>query len=353
MRPRPSSASGRAYEQVCTLLEERRGLPVVRLRVDRLSREEVAERVVEATEERVRRAQTADRASTGGIDVVATTMSGSIQDQAKVGRIGPEFRARTSSGSASTAQSHAEAEAITRDVVQRGGRLIVSAGGAGTFNAVLEGAHLHGGIPGRPSARVPPEGLGRPDRQGARDPGRAPGAVRAIVAGIESGATVDAGRPRARGDHADGRPQTRHLVGFGGFGVFGDVPRFTESRFIKLYKGLLGRSSATSARSSPASRSPPSTGRSSASAAAGPGLTLVLDGEELPPETWVSVIVLNGDLGRDFKLAAASTSRAGPSASSPCATWARETVRQALACKTAAVLDDPARTGRSSAPCAY
>ena len=58
------------------------------------------------------------------------------------------------------------------------------------------------------------------------------------------------------------------------------------------------------------------------------------------------MILLNGDLGRDFRLGrgldlASGTFRVialrylGP----------RETVRQAVACKTAAVLDDPARYG--------
>ena len=31
-----------------------------------------------------------------------------------------------------------------------------------------------------------------------------------------------------------------HMIGFGGVGIFGDIPRFTESRFIKYYKGFLG-----------------------------------------------------------------------------------------------------------------
>jgi len=31
------------------------------------------------------------------------------------------------------------------------------------------------------------------------------------------------------------------MIGFGGLGVFGDIPRFTESRVIKAYKGVLGQ----------------------------------------------------------------------------------------------------------------
>ncbi len=87
----------RAYERVCTLLEQRRGLPVVRLRVDELSSEETVDRVVTATHAQLARLvePDADREAVGRIDVIATTMSGSIEDQRKVGRIGPEFRART------------------------------------------------------------------------------------------------------------------------------------------------------------------------------------------------------------------------------------------------------------------
>ncbi len=139
---------------------------------------------------------------------------------------------------------------------------------------------------------------------------------------------------------------TRHLVGFGGLGVFGDIPRFTESRAIKAYKGVLGQLFGD--------LGPFMTGFALATLywnvervrGRRPRLSLVLDGEELPSDSWVSVILLNGDLGHDFKLGrgldlASGTFRVialryrGP----------RETVRQAIACKTAAVLDDPARYG--------
>ena len=37
-----------------------------------------------------------------------------------------------------------------------------------------------------------------------------------------------------------GERHTRHMVGFGGLGIFGAVPRFTEARWIKYYKGIIG-----------------------------------------------------------------------------------------------------------------
>ena len=340
----------RAYERVCTLLERRRGLPVLRLRADALSHEETVTAVVAATRAQLmpRDEVDADSAESGGrIDVIATTMSGSIEDQRKVGRIGPEFRARTTRPvRVHTANTHVEAQELAHAAVSRGGRLLVSAGGAGTFDAVLEGAHLDGRVPEdlrlaflrKGSADLIGKVLGIPDTL--------PEAAQAIVCGIESGDTVPADVLAVETTTPAGEPVTRHLVGFGGLGVFGDIPRFTESRFIKTYKGVLGQLFGD--------LGPFMTGFALATAywnverLRGRRLrtTLVLDGEELPPEAWVSVILLNGDLGRDFRLGrgldlASGTFRVialrylGP----------RETVRQAVACKTAAVLDDPERYG--------
>ena len=340
----------RAYERVCTMLERRRGLPVLELRADTLSPEETVTAVVAATRAHLmsREEAGADRAGSGErIDVIATTMSGSIEDQRKVGRIGPEFRAQTARPvRVHTANTHVEAQELAHAAVSRGSRLLVSAGGAGTCNAVLEGAHVDGRIPAdlrlaflrKGSADLIGKVLGIPDTL--------PEAVQAIVGGIESGDTVPADVLEIETTTPGGEPVTRHLVGFGGFGVFGDIPRFTESRFIKTYKGVLGQLFGD--------LGPFMTGFALATfywnvervRGRRPRTTLVLDGEELAPERWVSVILLNGDLGRDFKLGrgvdlASGTFRVialrylGP----------RETVRQALACRTAAVLDEPERYG--------
>jgi diacylglycerol kinase family enzyme len=340
---------GDAYERVCGLLERRRGVPVLRLQVDVLSPEQTVERIVQATRsERERLAgRDADSHAVDRIDVVATTMSGSIEDQRKIGRIGPELRARTARAvRVHRADSHAEAQALTHDAVRRGGRLLVSAGGAGTFNAVLEGAHLDGRVPDdlrlaflrKGSADLIGKRLGIPDTL--------PEAVEAIVGGIESGDTVAADVLDVTATAPTGEPVTRHLIGFGGLGVFGDIPRFTESRAIKAYKGVLGQLFGD--------LGPFMTGFALATVYWNvgrlrdhrPRTTLTLDGDVLPAATWVSVILLNGDLGRDFRLGrdldlASGSFRVialrylGP----------RETVRQALACKTAAVLDNPDRYG--------
>jgi hypothetical protein len=126
---------GRAYARVCQLLQERCGIPVIRIRVDRLGPEEAIEMVVATILEHVSSttdSSAPDQAERDRIEVVATTMSGSIKDQQKVGRIEPEFRARTARPvRVHPVDSHAEACALTRDVVAAGGRTIVSAGGAG------------------------------------------------------------------------------------------------------------------------------------------------------------------------------------------------------------------------------
>jgi hypothetical protein len=142
---------GSGYEHVCTLFQERRGIPLTRIRVDQLPLDEVVQIVADGVLEHISarvNIKTTDRPQPGTIEVIATTMSGSIQDQRNVQRIGPEFQSRTSRQvCVHLADSHAEAQAIAHAVVAGGGRTIISAGGAGTFNAVLEAAHLRGTVP--------------------------------------------------------------------------------------------------------------------------------------------------------------------------------------------------------------
>ena len=82
------------------------------------------------------------------IDVIATTVSGSISDWAKVERIRPLFEERGFPGTRlHVAKSHGEARTIARDLLRDDNRrLLISAGGSGTFNAVLEGC-CDSGVP--------------------------------------------------------------------------------------------------------------------------------------------------------------------------------------------------------------
>jgi len=74
------------------------------------------------------------------IDVIATTISGSISDWSKVERIGPLFAEHGFDDlHLHVVKSHAEARERACELVADDRRLLISAGGSGTFNAVLEG----------------------------------------------------------------------------------------------------------------------------------------------------------------------------------------------------------------------
>lgn len=295
-----------AYLRVCRLVEQRRGIAVVRIDVDDGQAETTVQRVAAAVLEQVANRRDGDMVEATGaaqIDVIATTMSGSIQDQRKIGQIGPEFRARTSRPvRVTTADSHAEAQQAAHTIVAGGGRLLVSAGGAGTFNAVLEGAHIDGGIP--PDLRLAFLRKGSADLIGKvlAIPDQLPDAVQAIIAGIESGHDLPADVLAVEAAEPDGTVQRRHMVGFGGFGIFGEVPRFTETRLIKYYKGVLGTLFGD--------LGPFFTGLALSAVwwlgqrlrGRTPGIRLRLDGEPVGPGPWGAVVVLNGDLGDDFPL---------------------------------------------------
>jgi len=341
---------GRGYARVCDLFQEWRGIPLTRIRVDQVSLEEAVQTVAEGVLEHVLAGPnigTADRPQPGAIEVIATTISGSIQDQRKVQKIGPEFRSRTSRlVRVHAAGSHAEARAVAHAIVAEGGRMIVSAGGAGTFNAVLEGAHLGGSVPSdlhlaflrKGSADLIGKALGIPDQLSA--------AVEAIVEGIEADRCVPADILVVETTEPDGRVQRRHMVGFGGMGVFGEVPRFTESRLIKLYKGILG--------SLLGDLGPFFVGLALAMGwwqlqrllGRVPPISLTLDDHQIPPETWGAVLVLNGDLGTDFPLG-----RGLPLKSGSFRVIAlryrglRQALRQMRAARRGTILDEPESYG--------
>jgi diacylglycerol kinase family enzyme len=340
---------GDAYERVCRLLETRRGIPVVRIPVDEIPLDGAADIVAGTIIEQLQRNQ-ADAAVTAGsdtVEVIATTMSGSLKDQRKVGRIGPEFRSRTTRPvRVHLADTHTEARELAHAAVLGGSRLIVSAGGAGTFNAVLEGAHIDGAIP--PDLRLAFLRKGSADLIGKvlKIPDTLPAAVDAIVSGIDGNFLMPADVLAIETTEPDGTSQRRHMVGFGGFGLFGDVPRFTESRFIKYYKGILGLLFGD--------LGPFFVGLALASIrwrvqrmlGKVPPLTLSLDGEPLPPREWGAVVVINGDLGKDFPLGRglALGSDSFRVVALPYL-GLRPMFRQIIACRTGKVIDDPEKYG--------
>jgi len=234
------------------------------------------------------------------IDVIATTISGSMADWRKIDKTEDEFRkCYTGALSVHIVNSHNEARRKAKELVSSGSRIIVSAGGAGTFNSILEGCHTNEGVPEglklaflrKGSADLIGKSLNIPDNL-AR-------AVQIISKGIEEQRFITADIIEVSGEVAE----KRHFIGFSGVGVFGDVPRFTENRFIKYYKGVFG----------------------TVFGDLGPfmiGVNFALmkhhmdnmigrirrfhilgEDVDLPNKRYMSIIVLNGDLGKDFPLA--------------------------------------------------
>ncbi len=171
------------------------------------------------------------------IDVIATSVSGSISDWGKVKRIVPLFEKKGLDGvRLKETSSHLEARRETTASLTSGARTIISAGGSGTFNAVLEGC-CDSGVPLRDirlgflrkgSADLIGKTLGMPDDIGA--------AIDVFARAITKSQTVPCDVLCATGG-TNTAPE-RHFVGYGGAEIFGRIPHYTENRFMKWYKGL-------------------------------------------------------------------------------------------------------------------
>ena len=174
------------------------------------------------------------------IDVIATTISGSIRDWGKVERIVPLFRERGVEDVALFAvDTHRAAREKTRELVESGSRIVISAGGSGTFNAVLEGCWEAGiglgdirlGFLRKGSADLIGKTLGMPDEIEA--------AIDVFVHALSNDRTVPCDILEARTEGNETPP--RRFVGYGGAEIFGAIPHFTENRFMKYYKGVLSQ----------------------------------------------------------------------------------------------------------------
>jgi diacylglycerol kinase family enzyme len=174
------------------------------------------------------------------VEVIATTISGSIRDWAKIERIVPLFAEHGFEDARLCAvDSHRAARERACHVLKEGSRRLISAGGSGTFNAVLEGC-CDSGVP------LSDIRLGFL-RKGSAD---LIGKVLEMPDDIESAIAVFA--ESLRGEHTEpcdvlsaedgaGGGVPRHFVGYGGAEIFGRIPHFTENRFMKWYKGVLSQ----------------------------------------------------------------------------------------------------------------
>jgi diacylglycerol kinase family enzyme len=174
------------------------------------------------------------------IDVIATTVSGSISDWAKVERIKPLFAEQGFADlDLHVVDTHAEARAQASHLLAGGRRLLISAGGSGTFNAVLEGCcdakvplgEIRLGFLRKGSADLLGKVLGMPDEIEA--------AVTVFAESICAGHVMPCDVLSAR--DGSGGTVPRHFVGYGGAEIFGRIPHFTENRFMKWYKGVFSQ----------------------------------------------------------------------------------------------------------------
>jgi diacylglycerol kinase family enzyme len=236
------------------------------------------------------------------IEVIATTISGSISDWSKVERIVPLFVEHGWSGVTMHAvDSHAEARQRACELVADGSLTLISAGGSGTFNAVLEGCMDSGvcleritlGFLRKGSADLIGKVLGMPDEVEA--------AVGLFVESLSAGRTVGCDVVEAVSGVPDA--PARHFVGYGGAEIFGRIPHYTENRFTKYYKGFLSQLFGdmgpffVGATLSVTDKLVRRIGRRKLEWA------IRVDGREVSRATYQALIIVNGDLGPNLPFA--------------------------------------------------
>jgi len=236
------------------------------------------------------------------IEVVATTMSGSIKDWGKVRRIVPLFCEHGRDDvTLHVAETHDEARQTTRDVIAAGARTVISAGGSGTFNRVLEGCIDSGvaleeiklGFLRKGSADLIGKVLGMPDTIEE--------AIDVFVRSLAENRTVPCDVIRVESQAGPEPP--RHFVGYGGAGIFGRIPHYTENRFVKYYKGVLSQLFGdlgpffVGTVLTIAERSLKRIVRRE-----GPW-RIEVDGRDASRSTYQALILVNGDLGSDLPFA--------------------------------------------------
>ena len=236
------------------------------------------------------------------IDVIATTISGSIADWGKVKHIVPLFNNHGYTNvSLFALGSHAEARAKTRECIQNGTRIVISAGGSGTFNSVLEGCcdsgiDLHEimlGFLRKGSANLIGKTLGMPDEIEE--------AIKVFAESITAKRTALCDVILAESERGSQKP--RHFVGYGGAEIFGEIPFYTENRFIKYYKGILSQLFGDLGPFF-VGASLASAGRISRSILKGRRKwEVIVDHQKVTESHYQAFIIVNGDLGKDLPLA--------------------------------------------------
>ena len=236
------------------------------------------------------------------IDVIATTISGSIQDWGKVKHIVPLFKSYGFNNvTLYSVDTHVAVREKTRECVEDGSRIIISAGGSGTFNSALEGCCDSGinlndimlGFLRKGSADLIGKTLGMPDT--------IDDAIKVFVDSISNKRTIKCDIINAVSKEGDAKP--RNFVGYGGAEIFGEIPTYTENRFIKYYKGIFSQIfgdlgpffiGASLACMNKTLKSPFKNKRK---------WQIFVDGEMVSEGAYQAMIIVNGDLGKDLPLA--------------------------------------------------
>lgn len=236
------------------------------------------------------------------INVITTTISGSVKDWSKVDRIIPLFKNQGfDQVSLHVTESHKHAREKASECLKIGGRLLIAAGGSGTFNSVVEGcydsgvplSHIQLGFLRKGSADLIGKVLGMPDEIET--------AIDVFVQAIRAGSTIPCDVIEVK--DAAMLVADRHFVGYSGLEIFGNIPKYTENRYIKYYKGLLGQFLGD--------LGPFGTGAALAGMAKiGKRLTgqrrawlIEVDGVNVSEGFFQSMIIVNGDLGPNLPLA--------------------------------------------------
>ncbi|MFC1650754.1 diacylglycerol/lipid kinase family protein [Candidatus Latescibacterota bacterium] len=174
------------------------------------------------------------------IDVIATTISGSISDWQKVKRIVPLFVEQGFEDvRLHEVNSHSSAREAAYAALKDGSRIPISAGGSGTFRAVLEGCIDSGvnlldvrlGFLRKGSADLIGKVLNMPDDIDS--------AIKVFAKSITSDSYVSADILNASCISCNENP--RHFIGYGGAEIFGRIPFYTENRYNKYYKGIMSQ----------------------------------------------------------------------------------------------------------------
>jgi diacylglycerol kinase family enzyme len=236
------------------------------------------------------------------IDVIATTISGSIKDWGKINRIEELFRENGEEDvEVFAVDSHRAAREKAAELVRSGNMIIISAGGSGTFNSIMEGCFDAGvdlgdvrlGFLRKGSADLIGKTLGMPDEIEA--------AIQVFVESIREGKAVPCDVILAQSGAAGATP--RRFVGYGGAEIFGRIPYFTENRFMKYYKGILSQCFGdlgpffVGTQLAVMSKFLKTIGRKKML------WEIEVDGQVLSHGAYQAMVIVNGDLGKDLPFA--------------------------------------------------